>query len=129
MKLSQINVVIADDDIFKGHDIRRALEFNGIRRITIVRDQEKLWEKMKQTDEKIDLIVSDMQYPLKAGAGVEEEAGLKLLERMKAEKINIPVIICSSANYDIPGTLGCVWYSEQNDLNFNFRELLARLEL
>lgn len=128
MELSKIKAVIADDDVFKGNDIRKALEFNGIRDIMIVRNQEKLWEQIYCGKDKIDLIVTDMQYPLEAGEAVDEEAGFKLIERMEKEKINIPVIVCSSLNYSIPNILGSVWYNELNDLNSNFKEALSKLE-
>lgn len=127
MNLSNIKVVIADDDVFKGIDIRKALEFNGISNIMTVRNQEKLWEQIYQGEGKIDLIVTDMQYPLEAGEVIDEEAGFKLIERMKKEKIDIPVIVCSSLNYSIPNILGSVWYNKLNDLNSNFKELLSKL--
>lgn len=126
MDLSKINAVIADDDVFKGTDIRKALEFNGIRNIMTVRNQEKLWEQIYHGEDKIDLIVTDMQYPLRAGEAADEEAGLKLIERMKKEKIDIPVIVCSSLNYNIPDILGSVWYNRLNDLDSGFREVLDR---
>lgn len=128
MELSKINAVIADDDVFKGNDIRKALEFSGIRNIMTVGNQEKLWEQIYHGEDKIDLIVTDMQYPLKAGEAVDEEAGFKLIERMEKEKIYIPVIVCSSLNYRIPGILGSVWYNKINDINFNFKEVLSKLE-
>ena len=43
MELSKIHAVIADDDVFKETNIRKALEFNGIRNIISVRNQKKLW--------------------------------------------------------------------------------------
>ncbi len=128
MDLPKIKAVIADDDVIKGADIRKALEFNGIRNIMTVRNQEKLWEQIYHGEDKIDLIVTDMQYPLEAGEAVDEEAGLKLIERMKKEKINVPVIVCSSLNYSIPDILGSVWYNELNDLDLSFKEVLGRLE-
>lgn len=127
MNLSNIKVVIADDDVFKGIDIRKALEFNGISNIMTVRNQEKLWEQIYQGEDKIDLIVTDMQYPLEVGETVDEEAGFKLIERMEKEKIDIPVIVCSSLNYSIPNILGSVWYNKLNDLNSNFKKLLSKL--
>ena len=127
MDLSKIKAVIADDDVFKGIDIRKALEFNGISNIITVRNQEKLWEQIYQGEEKIDLIVTDMQYPLEVGEVVDKEAGFKLIERMEKEKIDIPVIVCSSLNYSIPNILGSVWYNKLNDLNSNFKELLSKL--
>jgi len=128
MDLSKIKAVIADDDVFKGHDIRKALEFNGIRNIISVRNQKKLWEQIYHGEDKIDLIVTDMQYPLGAGEAVDEEAGFKLIERLEKEKIDIPVIVCSSLNYRIPNILGSVWYNELNDLNSCFKEVLGKLE-
>lgn len=128
MDLSKIKAVIVDDDVFKGTDIRKALEFNGVRNIMTVRNQKKLWEQIYHGEDKIDLIVTDMQYPLEAGGAVDDEAGLKLIERMKKEKIDIPVIVCSSLNYRIPDILGNIWYNKLNDLNSNFKEVLGELE-
>ena len=98
MDLSKTKAVVVDDDVFKGADIRKDLEFNGIRNVMIVRNQEKLWNQIYHGEDKIDLIVTDMQYPLEAGAAVDKEAGFKLIERMEKEKIHIPVIVCSSLN-------------------------------
>ena len=128
MELSKIKAIIADDDVFKMADIRKALEFNGVRNIMKVRNQEKLWEQIYHGEDKIDLIVTDMQYPLEVGEAVDEEAGLKLIERMKKEKIDIPVIVCSSLNYSIPDILGNVWYNELNNLDSSFKEVLGKLE-
>ena len=128
MDLLKIRAVIADDDVFKGIDIRKALEFNGIRNIMTVRNQEQLWEQIYHSEDKINLIVTDMQYPLEAGEAVDEDAGFKLIERMKIEKIDIPVIVCSSLNYSIPDILGSVWYNKLNDLNSNFKEVLGKLK-
>ena len=128
MDLSKTKAVVVDDDVFKGAEIRKALEFNGIRNVMIVRNQEKLWNQIYHGEDKIDLIVTDMQYPLEAGAAVDKEAGFKLIERMEKEKIHIPVIVCSSLNYSIPNILGSVWYNELNDLNSKFKEALSKLE-
>ena len=128
MDLSKIKAVVVDDDVFKGSDIRKALEFNGIKSIMTVRNQEKLWEQICRGEEKIGLIVTDMQYPLGEGEAVDEEAGLKLIERMEKEKIEIPVIVCSSLNYRIPNILGSIWYNKLNDLDFSFKEVLGKLE-
>ena len=121
-------VIIADDEAIKRNDIRKALEFNGVRNIMTVKNQGELWEQIYHSEDKIDLIVTDMQYPLEEGEAVDKEAGLKLIERMEKEKIDIPVIVCSTLNYSIPNILGNVWYDERNDLNSNFKEVLGRLE-
>lgn len=85
--------------------------------------------KAKKGAKKVDLIVTDMRYPLTAGSDTDVEAGFKLIERMEKEHIDIPVIICSSSNYEsVDGILGSVWYRENDDINLKFKEVLSRLE-
>ena len=129
MKLSELNVVIVDDSILKAMDIRKALEFCGVRNIAVVRSQDRVWDEIDKGNangKKVGLIITDMHYPLVTGGDADEEAGFKLIERMKAEGLDIPVIICSSRNYTVPEILGCVWYSELNDIEYEFQEVLLR---
>lgn len=131
MDLSKLHVVIVDDNIYKILEIRKALKANRITDIDDVGDQEKLWERIYGTDgaKRPDLIVTDMQYPLTAGSGIDKEAGLKLIERMKEEQIDIPVIICSESNYEgVRGILGSVWYREDHDIMLPLRDVLSRLK-
>ena len=131
MDLSKLKALIIDDDIFKAVDIRKALEFNRIYNVTIVTNQEKAWEEIYQGREngaEVNLIVTDMNYPLAAGAPSDKEAGFKMIERMKEEKIDIPVIICSSLNYQEPEVLGSVWYNKLNDIEMSFKEVLRKLQ-
>ena len=131
MDLSKLHAVIVDDDIYKAIDIRKALEFNRVTHVDIVRNQEKLWEKINESkggEKKVDLIVTDMHYPITAGADADWEAGFKLIERMRKESIDIPVIICSTSNYEsVSGILGSVWYSDLNDIHTAFKEVLSKL--
>lgn len=132
MNLSKLHVVIADDNLYKIREIRKALEFNGITDIEDVRDQEKVWDRIYGAHDgvrKPDLIVTDMQYPLTAESGIDTEAGFKLIERMEKEQIHIPVIICSECNYEgVRGILGSVWFRQDEDIFFPFREVLGRLK-
>ena len=84
MNLSELGVVVVDDDIFKAMDIRKALNFHGITDIELVSDQEKLWEeiyKSQGAEKRPGLIVTDVHYPLRAG---------EVLERLKqVEKTEI----------------------------------------
>ena len=131
MDLSKLHAVIVDDSILKAIEIRKALEFNRITNVDIVRNQGQLWEKIndgKKGGNRVNLIVTDMRYPLTAGADTDNEAGFKLIERMEQEHIDIPVIICSSSNYEsVKGILGSVWYRQNDDINLQFREVLSRL--
>ena len=128
--MKKFNVLIVDDSIIKSMDIRKALEFNGIKDIQLVGNQAAVWEaieKGEETGKRIDLIVTDMQYPLNPGQDVEHNAGFILLDELKRKEKDIPVIICSSINYNEPAALGCVWYSKLTDIEFEFQEILRRL--
>ncbi|WP_083655219.1 response regulator [Roseburia sp. 499] len=130
MNLSKIQVLVIDDDVFKANDIRKALAFSGITNILTVNNQEDAWKeiyKSENMEAKIDLIVTDMCYPLSRGNSIDEEAGFKLIERLNKEKIEIPVIVCSSIKYNVPEILGSVWYNKSRDLEFDFRDVLNRL--
>ncbi len=130
MDLSKLRVVVVDDDVFKARHISDALAVHGIRHIKRVRSQDRLWEEIygrARTEEAVGLIVTDMRYPLEAHGVSDAEAGFRLIERMRREGIGIPVILCSSGNYQVPEILGCVWYNALNDWEKEFKEALGRL--
>lgn len=130
MRMSDLQVLVVDDNVFKAVDIKKALEFNGIRNITLVRNQEDVWgeiDKSKENGKSIDLIVTDMHYPLESGLEADYNAGYILLERMKERGIQIPVIVCSTQNFHSPDALGTVWYNELRDIESDFKEILRNL--
>lgn len=130
MDLQNIKALILDDNIYKTIAIQRALEFCGITDIKTVSNQKSGMKYLYQCSEDntpVNLIVTDMQYPLESGAGVDDEAGFKLVDRIAAEGFDIPVIICSSLNFKEPRVLGTVWYNEMRDLNRDFKEILDML--
>lgn len=132
MNLSEMKVLLIEDDVFKAADVNKALTFCGIRNITEVDNQEDAWKLIYQSKEqgtKIDLIVTDMHYPLVPRMKPVENAGFKLIERLKEENLFIPVIVCSSVNYHIPEILGTVWYNNLRDLNQDFKEILEQYVL
>ena len=103
--------------------VRKALQNNGITNFKWVDNQEEAWE-MLEPGEGIDLIVTDMHYPLRKGTDAENNAGFILIEKMKEKEINIPVIICSSKNYISKDIMGTVWYSDLRDLTYDFKNVL-----
>ncbi|MBR2403097.1 MAG: hypothetical protein IKB01_10095 [Lachnospiraceae bacterium] len=57
------------------------------------------------------LYINTAATKLRLAKGMEAyyDAGFILIEQLKEEEINIPVIICSSRNYNAPEILGTVW--------------------
>ena len=130
MGMKNLRVLVADDNIIKSMDIKKALEFNGIKDIKLVGNQEAVWEEIEKGEEdgkEIDLIVTDMHYPLSPRQEADHNAGFILLDELKRKGKDIPVIICSSINYNEPAALGCVWYNKLADMDFDFQEVLKRL--
>lgn len=130
MEISDLKVLIIDDDVYKTMEIQKALESNGVINIIRVRNQENAWneiDRARDCGSSIDLIVTDMHYPLEAGLKADYEAGYILIERLKEKKMEIPVIICSTQNWNSPETLGTVWYNELRDIAADFKELLYKL--
>ena len=76
--MRNLRVLVVDDNIIKSMDIKKALEFNGIKNIKLVGNQEAVWEEIAKGEEdgkKIDLIVTDMHYPLYPGQEADHNAG------------------------------------------------------
>lgn len=132
MKLSELKALVIDDSVYKAMDITRALGNCGIQDVVRARNQEAGFELLYENQAAgtpIGLIVTDMHYPLDAGMEADYDAGFKLIDRLRAERIKTPVIICSSRNFVEPGILGNVWYSAQRDLGRDFQEVLERLKI
>ena len=84
--MKNLRVLVADDSIMKSMDIKKALEFNGIRDIKLVGNQEAVWEEIAKGEEEgkeIDFIVTDMHYPLSPGQEADHNAGFILLDELK----------------------------------------------
>ena len=127
-------VLLLEDNIYKAMDIISALRFCGINNRDVIWEhyQDVGFGRIQECNKQntpIQLIVTDMHYPLCAGAESDREAGFKLMERLKQEGLNIPVIICSTGNFESLSSevLGTVHYNPNRDLNWDFREILKKL--
>lgn len=130
MKANDIKALVIDDNIFKTNDICKALRECGVNDIVTVDNQEDAFDviyKADDSDKAIKLIVTDMHYPVKKGAEADTKSGFIFIDRMKSERINIPIIICSSLNFEAPDVAGVVWYSKLRDLREDFMEVLKSI--
>lgn len=127
---TELNTLLIEDEACKAADIRKALEYCGITDIERARNQEAAFEiiyKNKEQGIPIGLIITDMNYPLETYEPEDKEAGLKLIERLKKEELDIPVIVCSALNYSIPEILGSVWYNDSQDINQAFKAIIDKI--
>ena len=122
-----VRKVLNIEDIATKHvAVRRALERCGVPYIdhaeTAV-DGLDMIEVAIAEGKPYDLVVSDMYFPMSKG-GMEVQAGMYVIEELKARGINVPVIVCSSARMVIPEIVGCIHYSSRNDLDADMREMI-----
>lgn len=125
-----INILIIDDNVFKSVNIQRALNFRFKNNIETCSNQEDALEKINESIKNrtpYDLIITDMHYPMMKYSDPDDEAGFKLIEKLNKNNINIPIVVCSSVNWNIPEIFGTVWYNELNDIERNFQNILNKL--
>ena len=123
-----IKVINIEDDAIKHAAIKRALKSNGVSHVDRARNAEEGLDMIDNAIEKgepYDLIVLDMQFPVN---GVySKEAGRYVIKELKRKDVEIPIIICSSINYDIPDTVGCIFYNKSRNLNWDMKEILKKV--
>lgn len=124
MQIEELRVLVVDDDIYKLRDIKKALEYNGVKEIVCFKNQEEVWQELQNADKLPHLIITDMQYPLAPFEDINREAGRILIEELVNKNITIPVIVCSSVNVRVEQAIGSVWYNKLRDLEYDILEQL-----
>ena len=124
-------VLNIEDNVFKHLDICKALRAGGLTELNIdckgnLKDGIELIEKHNEMGKPYDLIITDMWYPESFG-GREAESGDKLIKIAQENRWRIPIILCSSVNYNYPDILGSVHYSENEDWENKLLQLVRKL--
>ena len=123
----QIRKVLNIEDMPSKHvAVRRALERCGIPYIDHATSATEGLDMIMQAiaeGKPYDVLVSDMYFPMSPG-GMEVQAGTYVIDELKANGIDIPVIVCSSMKMVLPNVVGCIHYSQRNDLDADMRELI-----
>lgn len=121
-----------EDNVFKHHDIRKAIERAPFQNLVIdcagnLKDGIEMIKKQNELEKPYDLIITDMWYPEKAGEK-DTESGEKLIQTVKEQGWNIPIILCSSVYCRFPGILGSIHYSENEDWENEMINLIRTLK-
>ena len=129
MHMKDLKVLLLEDNVYKRIDIKNALSLYGIKNVVCVDYMKAGLEAVEKSmaEEPFELIISDMHYAIERIGGPVPDAGEQLIQKLQEEGIDIPIIICSSVPYNIPGILGTVWYDERRDLNRDLKELLDKM--
>ena len=112
-----MKIIHLEDSVDKHMEVCRELQKMGITSV----------EWVTCVNEGLDLAISDMHYPIRRGEVADWEAGEYFLKALAERNINLPVIICSTRNYRIPGAYGSVWFSDLSDWERDLRNLINGL--
>lgn len=124
-----MRIIHFEDSMDKHMEIFRVLKRVGIRNaawVTSVSDGMKEIETALESGTPFDLAITDMHYPLKSGGPSDWRAGERLIQILIEKNINLPVIVCSTKNYRIPGSYGSVWYSDLSDWEMELIDLTQK---
>lgn len=81
-------------------------------------------EKAFMEGNPIDLIITDMHFPMTSKGNVDWKAGEYLINTLNKKGLNIPVIVCSSNNYKMPNAYATIWFSELSDWEIDLIEII-----
>lgn len=116
-----------EDNVYKHVDIKRAMEricptAKIDRQIT---GEEGIFaiEAAQASGHPYDLLILDMHFSINGESRLN--AGEIVLEQLSQKGIELPIIICSSQNWKLPGTLGTAFYNDMHDLESDFRKILS----
>ena len=127
-----MRVINFEDNAVKHIAICKILNSCGVTQedIVWVRNLEagiNMVEESIETGNLFDLIITDMWYPAKEFGG-DNESGDALIEKSKAEKWNIPIILLSTIKYYYPEILGALQYSELENWEHELESLIKSIK-
>lgn len=124
-------VINIEDDILKHATISRSLRNLGVLEVAHASTAEQGINIIKtaiKTEEPYELLVLDMHFSID-GVHLNNRAGEYVINKLKEEGIEIPIIVCSSIRYNSDDVFGCVWFNEDKvDILYEFRVLMSRLK-
>lgn len=127
-------IINIENSVIKHCEINRALQYNGYPKAIRAKTAE---EGLAMIEEAIDkktpyeLHIVDMHFAVN---GIDDwKAGEYVISELKRRNIKIPIIVCSSVRYNYsnsfkyPNVIDCVFYNENRDLNWDFKEALKKI--
>nr|WP_315101550.1 response regulator [uncultured Catonella sp.] len=128
-----MRILHLEDSVSKHSEIRSVLLSCGIKADDIVwvmnlTDGICELKEAAERGEHFDLAITDMYYPVEPGGYEEKDTGDKFVKFVKKERLNLPVIICSSVNIKDGGVFGCVWFSAISNWELELRGMIEELK-
>lgn len=128
-----MKILHLEDSVSKHGEIRRVLLSCGIKSedivwVTNLMDGIDKLKEAGEKGEKFDLAITDMYYPEEPGGYDGKETGEKFVKFVKSERLNLPIIICSSKNVKDGSVFGCVWFAYISNWEMELRAMIEELK-
>lgn len=119
-----MRVLYIEDEPIKYCAILRVLKRLDITDVTQVKTLEGALELIEKNE--YDLYITDMHYPERMGSG-DARSGEKFIQMMSESGNTVPIILCSSVNFNYPGILASIHYSKDGDWDIELEQILKKL--
>ena len=115
--MKEVRILYAEDEMTKYTAIARAMKSMGFRITTLKSNVEDALDEVisaRDSGAPYDIIMTDMNYPIKKGVPSSNASGPEFIRRLKENGIDTPIIEISSVNYNVEGAFSCIWYVESH---------------
>ena len=122
------NVINIEDDAMKNCDITKALKKYGVKEVKWAATAELGIMEIElaiAAGQPYDILVLDMHFDFYGE--IDNQAGEKTLNLLREKGIEIPVIMCSSQNWNIQGTVACILYNDKRDWESDMKRALDKV--
>ena len=115
-----MNILYVEDTSGKYMDVCGALKSSGLGAPVWKKNLEDALfaiDRAKKDGRAFDVILTDMEYPLSDGGAPKGDAGEHLIEALRNEGVETPVIVISSVNYrgnPPAGAKAAIFYRERD---------------
>lgn len=125
MKILQL-----DDSNSKRMEVQSVLKRMGIRGSVWVQSVEEGFEALKQAIAEgapFDAAITDMHYPVRAGGPAELKAGRILIQTLKEQQIDVPVIVFSTSRLQEEDAFATIWYDARANWEYDLETILKKI--
>lgn len=125
MKILQL-----DDSNSKRMEVQSVLKRMGIRGSVWVQSVEEGVEALKQAIAEgtpFDAAITDMHYPVRAGGPAELKAGRILIQTLKEQQIDVPVIVFSTSRLQEEDAFATIWYDARANWEYDLETILKKI--
>lgn len=94
-----IKILIVEDGLFRRKRLEETLKFLGVKYISVDTLEEA--KSILKSDETVNGIVTDMSFPINTNEDANDRAGDRLLDWLKENKVEIPVLGISTCGFSV----------------------------